>query len=259
MKSSCVTKNFVWSSSISTSQKSCLSVPKEDNHDISGVADKSCIIPNASSQRIAPQVVDRTKDSTSIGTSKQTASGGGGLLRCKKCNETGHPTQFCSIDKFPVSALKPSAGRNASNLHHRSNKTKDAADVPIFKSTIQKDGRLPVPSANSSYEAPSKDLRSGSSSVLGNSSHLKRTAYDQDSVKSSASDTSKTSASVNLNFQGVHVEASSAHGKNNSSPTVTILDQLNTKSLLQDSLNATSVPADIRTTSVIPKLEFIWQ
>jgi len=240
-------------------------------HEVSGSADRSCIILNASSQRTAPQLVEfshenaKMKDATFSGISKQAAPRGSGLLRCRKCNETGHPTQFCPIYKLPVTVLKHSADHNARDRHNTSNKTKDAASAPILKSAIQKDIRPPnhseevsIPSANSSDEVPSKDLLSGSFSSVRKWGHLERTTYIQDTVRS-VDDPSKRAASIDLNLQVLPVETSSVPRESNLNPIVSVSDQFNARSLHQASSNTASVPADVPRSSVIPELEFIWQ
>ena len=266
-----VLKKFGHSSLIPTAQRPCQPVTKEDLHEVSGAADRSCSILNASLQRTAPQIVefshgnDKMKDATLLGISKQAPPCGSGLLRCRKCNETGHPTQFCPIYKLPMTVLKPSADQNARDRHNKINKTIDAASAPILKSAIRKDIRLPnhsekasIPSANSSYEVPPKDLLSGSNSCIRKLGHLERTTYSQGIIRS-VDDPSKRAASVDLNLQVLPVEASCVPRENKLNPVVTISDKLNTKSLHQALSSTASVPADILRASVIPELEFIWQ
>ncbi|XP_020248455.1 uncharacterized protein LOC109825918 isoform X2 [Asparagus officinalis] len=242
-KWSYILKSFGRSSSNLTSQKPCQPALKQDIHEILGAADKSCSIPNATSQRTVPQVVeilhgnDKVKDTTFSGILQQAAPVVSGLLRCRKCNETGHPTQFCSIYKLPVSSLKPSVGQNTRDLHNKSNDLRDAAEAPILKSTIQKDIRLPdhpdklsMPSARLGYKVPSNDTPLGSSSFLHNSAHQER-IQGQDVIRNRMGDPSKIEAS----------------------------DQLNTKFSPHVVPTTASVPADVLRSSAIPQLESIWQ
>lgn len=262
----CTTKGFGRSSSILTAQKPCQPVVSEVIHEVSSATDRSCGILSVPSQRSTSQVVefshgnDRSKDALLPGIPKQAV---GGILRCRKCNETGHPTQFCSIDKLAVSALKPLADRSARDWHNKSNKTKDAADPPILKPALQKDSRLQyhsekasTPSANFSYEVPSKEIQSSSSSCLRNSTNMERTC-GEDVVRSSIVDHNKRAASVNVNLQAAQVEASCVSRENNLNPILTFSDLLNTRQCFLP--NTASVPEDMLRSSVIPQLEFIWQ
>lgn len=265
-KSSQILKGTGWSSA---AQKPCQLVPKEDTHKFSDAADRSCGILNTPLMRNAPRVVqssqgnDKAKNAI-LGVPKQTAQTGSGILRCKKCNETGHPTQFCSIDKVSVSALKPSADRNVRDRHSRNIKTKDAADAPVLKSAKQKDISLPdhskeasIPSANPCYEVPSMDLQSGASSCLASSLHVDRTPY-QDATRSRIDGLGKDVTSVDANLHAFQVE-SSCVPREILNQTANISDQSNTNFLPKVLPNAASVPADVPKSSVIPELEFIWQ
>ncbi|XP_020112358.1 uncharacterized protein LOC109726943 isoform X3 [Ananas comosus] len=65
--------------------------------------------------------------------------------RCQKCNEAGHTTQFCAVDKLRMSALKPLADRTLS-LKERSGKgikTKDLVEVASLKPRTQVTMRSP--------------------------------------------------------------------------------------------------------------------
>ncbi|KAJ6792108.1 Uncharacterized protein M6B38_242135 [Iris pallida] len=223
------------------------------------IADRSCSIPNTVLRRTAPRATDlghrdnKTKDLTFSNIPKKEASGGSrSLLHCKKCNEVGHTTDRCSIDKLHVFALKPSADRNIKEGHNKISKWKDAVHASSSKFMIQKSIRLPnhseKPSVNNAElhcGQPSKDFRFDSSSC-------------QDAVRTSVSDPSKPAPAVDVNLQAVQqVEASCSSRANDS--IIASDSQMKVKSPPQILSDEALVLPNISRASVIPELEFIWQ
>ncbi|KAJ6801121.1 uncharacterized protein M6B38_199820 [Iris pallida] len=216
------------------------------------VADRSCSIPNTVLQRTAPRDIDLTF--SNIGK-KEASRGSRSLLHCKKCNEVGHTTERCSIDKLHVFALKPSADRNLKEVHNKSSKWKDAVDASLSKFTIGENITLPNHSEKSSMNnaelhcgQPSKGFRFDSSSC-------------QDTIRTSVSDPSKPAPASDVNLQAVQqVEASCSPRENDSNPTVIASDsQMKVKTPSRLLSSEPSVLPDISPASVIPELEFIWQ
>ena len=77
---------------------------------------------------------EKVKDSSTFTTSRQLAPPPKRIVRCQKCNETGHSTQFCSIDRIRFSALKPSTEKlSRESVTTKSSKWKDAVDFAISK------------------------------------------------------------------------------------------------------------------------------
>lgn len=117
------------------------------------------------------------------------------VLRCQKCNETGHSTQFCSIDKLRFSALKPSAERNSKDMPNKSNKWKDAVEAAYSKKWIQK-SRLPDQpnemsrlGSGSGCGIPSRHQLSEPSTCVGLPSASEGPCYVQDSLRTTLSST----------------------------------------------------------------------
>ncbi|KAJ1265341.1 hypothetical protein BS78_08G069300 [Paspalum vaginatum] len=51
------------------------------------------------------------------------ASSSNRTIRCQRCNEAGHSTQFCAVDKLRLSATKPLSERNLKDVSVKRNKT----------------------------------------------------------------------------------------------------------------------------------------
>lgn len=56
---------------------------------------------------------------------RQGASSSNRLIRCQRCNEPGHSTQFCAVDKLRVSAVKPLSDRNLKDASAKRNRTSE--------------------------------------------------------------------------------------------------------------------------------------
>ncbi|CAL5090719.1 unnamed protein product [Urochloa decumbens] len=58
---------------------------------------------------------------------RQGASSGNRTIRCQRCNEAGHLTQFCAVDKLRVSAVKPLSDRNLKDVSAKRNRTSETS------------------------------------------------------------------------------------------------------------------------------------
>ncbi|XP_042448546.1 uncharacterized protein LOC122033566 isoform X2 [Zingiber officinale] len=72
---------------------------------------------------------DKTKDQTYI-NSKLAASIPN---RCHKCNETGHPTQFCPVDKLRTTAMTPPSDQSLRAMDNRTIRQKNAFEISSWK------------------------------------------------------------------------------------------------------------------------------
>ncbi|KQJ86829.1 uncharacterized protein LOC100846635 [Brachypodium distachyon] len=56
------------------------------------------------------------------------ASSSSRTIRCQRCNELGHSTQFCAVDKLSLSGIKPSSECNMKDSSVKRNKTSEAGN-----------------------------------------------------------------------------------------------------------------------------------
>ncbi|CAN6173798.1 unnamed protein product [Urochloa humidicola] len=102
---------------------------------------------------------------------RQGASGGNRTIRCQRCNEAGHLTQFCSVDKLRVSAVKPLSERNLKDASAKRNRTSETSTSAATEKVASKPGNQPEQILNSSYQ----NLIYGPKDVLPASfSHVKK-------------------------------------------------------------------------------------
>ncbi|XP_062201726.1 ASI1-immunoprecipitated protein 2-like isoform X2 [Phragmites australis] len=57
------------------------------------------------------------------------ASGSNRAIRCQRCNEAGHSTQFCALGKLRLSAIKPLSERNLKEASAKRNKTSETSTM----------------------------------------------------------------------------------------------------------------------------------
>ncbi|XP_078442882.1 uncharacterized protein LOC144712461 isoform X2 [Wolffia australiana] len=118
------------------------------------------------------------------------------VIRCQKCNETGHSTQFCSIDKIRVSALKPTGERNSKEVSVKVNKWRDAVDVAFSKDRAQKSS-LDQSVDTSHIPAPSSvSLSKPGGSAIKQNTHICKTGEQDSNSISSQGEDHKQSTSI---------------------------------------------------------------
>ena len=94
-------------------------------------------------QRSVSQAAESTgrdnkgKDAGICNISRQAAQASDQILRCQKCKETGHSTQYCSINKLHLSAVKPSAESISREGNITSNKWKEIVGSAILRTRMQ--------------------------------------------------------------------------------------------------------------------------
>lgn len=59
-------------------------------------------------------------------------------IRCQRCNEVGHLTQFCAVDKFRLSAIKPLNERNSKEGSNKWNTTSETSALVATEKTISR-------------------------------------------------------------------------------------------------------------------------
>ncbi|XP_073101738.1 protein PARALOG OF AIPP2 isoform X1 [Elaeis guineensis] len=240
---------------------------EEDSHANPSAIDRSCCDADSVLQRSVTQVPEssprehKIKDSSHSSTSRQVSSSGSRVLRCHKCNETGHTTQFCPIDKLSISALKPSTDRNLREGSNNSNKCRDAMEAA--KMRTKKSNKLPdqsacsMPSTEVSYEVASKDFQSSSSGLK--SLPQEGTSDGQVILRCSDADLGRREPAIDAQQAKHAVEASFLPKECDSNAIPTNSDSLNANSSTQILPDQSSLLANPFRPSIIPEIEYIWQ
>ncbi|XP_038982459.1 uncharacterized protein LOC103704691 isoform X2 [Phoenix dactylifera] len=201
----------------------------------------------------------KINDSTHSSTSRQASSTGGRVLHCHKCNETGHTTQFCPIDKLSISALKPSADRREGSSN--SNKCRDASEAA--KMRTKKRNKLPdqsgcsMPSTEVNYEVASKDFQSNSSGLK--SLPLEGTSDGKVILRCSDADLGRKELEIYAQQAKHPVEASFLPKECDSNAILTNSDSSNANSSTQILPDQSSLLANPFRASAIPEHKYIWQ
>lgn len=204
---------------------------------------------------------DKSKDSTHSSGSKQAASSGSRVSRCHKCNETGHATQFCPIDKLRMSALKPAADRSLRESSNKNNKWKDA--IEATKTRTQNRNKLSdqsecsTPSTEVSCEVAFKDLQSNSRDLK--SLPLEGTSDGKAVLRNFDADFGRREPVIDMQQVKHPVEVSCFLKASDSNAILTNSDSSNAKPSTQILLDQSSLLANPFRASVIPEQEYIWQ
>ncbi|XP_072993699.1 uncharacterized protein [Typha latifolia] len=249
-------------------QKSGQLASKEKACTTSGSADRSCGNHDSFLQKTHQTSESshqdiKVKDPPRLIGSRQAASGSSRILRCQKCNEAGHATQFCAVDKLRMSALKPFAERNLKEGGSKSSKWKDAADM--VSSRARKAGirspdqseEVSTSSLDQNCEVTSKDHLSNSSSGGRNSPSLDVIVDGQD-LRNSYADHSKSLALKQVKQKNRQQGEAICVSRE---PDVDALYNISDESKLKMPIlsNQASLLADHLRASIIPQLEYIWQ
>ncbi|ONK56038.1 uncharacterized protein A4U43_C10F3500 [Asparagus officinalis] len=220
---------------------------------------------------------DKTKESV-LSNSRQSVSAGNQILRCQRCNEVGHTTQFCSINKLRSSAVKPSTDKNSKDGNGEDNNRKETeTDIP--KSKLQKNNiqiaqskELAILDANHSCEEASKDFVSSSTAHPRDITFEPGTSNEQDISRRSEADCVKTAHASDVMLQPCPLFEASCDSRAaliietscspkdcdlNASDAISV--ELNTRHLLHVLPDQASLLAALSRTPTIPELEFIWQ
>nr|XP_029124426.1 uncharacterized protein LOC105059588 isoform X2 [Elaeis guineensis] len=252
--------------------KPCQPVSKENGCASFAAAARSCCNPDSTQRCSTPQAAesthqdDKTKDHTFSSSSRQAASGGSRILHCQTCNETGHMTQFCAVDKPRISAVKPSAEQNLREGSNKNSKWNDVVEVTNSKPRPLKSIRSPHRSeeistsgADQNSDVTSKDLPSGSLSCPRNLPSMEGTANGKEILRSCA-DFGKAAVAINVKHKTSYQEETVCVSKDGNINTVLNTSvKLNVKPHMQILPGQAFVLAHPLKASIIPKLEFIWQ
>ncbi|CAA6667020.1 unnamed protein product [Spirodela intermedia] len=233
-------------------------VTKEDAH-VGPVGDVNTLPQHTSSYSCNRD--EKIKDSSTFGSSRPLAPSSKRILRCQRCNEAGHSTQFCSIDKIRVSALKPSAERSSREAVTKGNKWKDAVDIAISKGRGQKslpDRSEDISSNDLGSEIVSQSLTSTSFSCVKDLSTPEGLASKQNSSRGPAADVSKTP--INDVKQPDPQMATACTNRDDESDSFsTQVEDLKAKPLMQILPGHQNLILDPFRISVLPEHEYIWQ
>jgi hypothetical protein len=90
----------------------------------------------------------KVKDSTGF---RQGASSSNRTIRCQRCNEAGHSTQFCAVDKLRVSAVKPSSERNMKDASAKRIRTSETSNSEATEKVASRSGPKDVLPASFSH------------------------------------------------------------------------------------------------------------
>ncbi|KAG1362053.1 hypothetical protein COCNU_10G002720 [Cocos nucifera] len=248
-------------------QKPCQVVPKEDSHANPSAIDRSYCDADSVLQCGVTQVPEssprehKIKETTHSSTSRQASSSGSRVLHCYKCNETGHTTQFCPVDKLSSSALKLSADQNLREGSNNSNKCRDA--IEAAKMRTKKSNKLPdqsacsMPSTEVSCEVASKDFQSNSSGLK--SLPQEGTSDGQVILRCSDADLGRRETAIDAQQAKHPVEASFLPKECDSNAILTNSDSSNVNSSTQILPDRSSLLANPFRLSIIPEIEYIWQ
>ncbi|KAJ8485629.1 hypothetical protein OPV22_018114 [Ensete ventricosum] len=198
---------------------------------------------------------DKMKDHTFLSNIRQAASVDNRLARCRRCNESGHSTQFCAVDTLRMSAMKPSSKRNSKDVDNRSSQWKDAVEIFTLEPGTKRPARSPdqsmevsMSSANVHSEATSKDFPSSSTS----SRNLSFVEHAAD-----AQDFSNTASATHVK-QKVEDRKKSTFLPREVAP-LAFADDLNMWPVIQTLPGQDSMPLHLLRASVIPELDCIWE
>ncbi|KAK1325460.1 hypothetical protein QJS10_CPA01g02909 [Acorus calamus] len=146
---------------------------------------------------------EKSREPSAISGSRPTILAGS--RRCSRCNETGHTTQFCPIDKFRDSALKVSAERNLKEVPHKSNKWKGSVEAAIsrpkkrpYNKLVEQSDDISLSNTDLSNEVVSEYQCPRPSSCKRSVPSLEGTSDVLDTLKGSTADSTKTSSDIDI-------------------------------------------------------------
>ncbi|BAF29701.1 Os12g0433200 [Oryza sativa Japonica Group] len=162
-------------------------------------------------------------------------------MRCQRCNEAGHSTQFCSVDKLSLSAVKPMSERNMKDSSAKRNKTFEATNVIAAEKAASRpaDQSEHIVKCGPSHNpmCRPKDLLSTSFGHVKKPSQLYGQTNEQDMRNTSSNKASTDGSKL----------------KPNECQTVSV----KTGRLVDGSLTMPDALMD--KSSTVPELDFIWQ
>lgn len=193
-------------------------------------------------------------------SSKQLVSGANRVVRCQRCNETGHATRFCPIDRLSAVALKPSTERVFKEGIKKSNKWKAAVEATNLKTRLQNNVRLP--DHVEGFQPPglsSRDVVSNSTSCPSNLPCPEGRTNDQEMVSGSEAEPGKVE-DIDTRQLPVHtMEDPQVLTTNGTNIIVSNSEESSVKSSIVTFPDQASALPHLLRASAIPELDFIWQ
>ncbi|XP_020685812.1 uncharacterized protein LOC110101886 isoform X3 [Dendrobium catenatum] len=180
----------------------------------------------------------------------------GGSRNCQKCNETGHPTHLCSIDKHGVSAIKLSADRMSWENANRSNKWKSAGETIIPK----QEALQCTNTTDQSKEFPI--ARFGHGAKLANKEfplHCFRRTYQEGRTNVRSSSVFEKNEPTAHPYVANRTEIPHDDGASRLNPFGVISKEFHVKPSKQVLPSIDPCCSNTLRTSVIPQLELFWQ
>uniref|UniRef100_A0A0E0MLY5 PHD-type domain-containing protein n=1 Tax=Oryza punctata TaxID=4537 RepID=A0A0E0MLY5_ORYPU len=193
---------------------------------------------------------DKVKDPTSL---RPGGSSINRTMRCQRCNEAGHFTQFCSVDKLSLSAVRPMSERNMKDFSAKRNKTCEvtnmiAAEKAASRPADQSEHILKCGPSHNPMCRP-KDLLSTSFGHVKKPSQLYGRTNEQDMRSTSSNRVSTDSSKLKPNeCQTVSVKTGRFVDGSFTMPDA-----------LMDKSNQVLLPGYGPKVSTVPELDFIWQ
>lgn len=187
---------------------------------------------------------DKAKDQTFI-NSKQAASVPN---QCHKCNEIGHPTQFCPVDKHHMTAMTPSSDRSLRVMDNRSIKQKNAFEILSWKLGTKRKSPEQFEEVSLAHaDVNSEETTKTFAAVRRNMPFVESTMDVQDFRKEAITIQRK----LNDNKKSVGVPGSETD--------LDFANDLAAMPVIQNLSDQASIEIDLMRTSVIPEINYIWQ
>lgn len=187
---------------------------------------------------------DKAKDHTFI-NSKQAASVPN---RCLKCNETGHPTQFCTVDKLRMTAMTPSSDRSLRVADNRSIKQKNAFEISSWKLGTKRKSPEQFEEVSLAHaDANSEETTKTFAAVPRNMPSVESTMDVQDFREEAITIQKK----LKDHKKSVVVPGSETD--------LGFANDLSAMPVIQNLSDIASIQIDLMRTSVIPEINYIWQ
>lgn len=201
----------------------------------SGAQRKGIQIPDTS-------LVDKIKNPPSL---KPGASSNSCTMYCQRCDEVGHSTLSCPVDRFSLFVTKP-LSEQTSGPTARSNSASEATSLAATESILKSAYQSDPTSKRSPYHNP---LYKTINVLCTSISHAGRSEQDVEN----GMPTPSTTASVDCpELKYKEHQAASAMGRRFMGSISTTLNDPTDKS-------AIFTPSDDRITPSVPELAYIWQ
>ncbi|PIA39914.1 hypothetical protein AQUCO_02600398v1 [Aquilegia coerulea] len=209
-------------------------------------------------------VLDTKGEETSFNQSRQSVPAGGKSIRCHKCKEIGHASQFCPNGSICVSVLEATAARSSRDVMNRGSKLKDANEADFVKSSEicktsgDQSDELFMSRADFVSEVTPKDQLSNSLGLKYSTSS--DGAYDrQESFKNCTGDSGRSTAVTDVNYTALQPTGEVCALKEVDINAIVSSDGNQLRPSLCDLQSPVPSPSIPLRGSPIPELDYIWQ